>query len=82
MRNLKLPGQIDAKRLGKRRELLGDLDKIRRDIDTKGDLEGLDSEETAKLLGIDVALVRQRLHRARLRLRAVLTELVGEEDAR
>jgi hypothetical protein len=43
VRNLKLPGQIDAKRLGKRRELLGDLDKIRRDIDTKGDLEGLDT---------------------------------------
>src|SRR6266542_2794359 len=43
VRNLKLPGQIDAKRLGKRRELLGDLDRIRRDIDTKGDLEGLDT---------------------------------------
>jgi hypothetical protein len=43
VRNLKLPGQIDAKRLGKRRELLSDLDKIRRDIDTKGDLEGLDT---------------------------------------
>src|SRR5215468_6139189 len=43
VRNLKLPGQIDAKRLGKRRELLGDLDRIRRDIDTRGDLEGLDT---------------------------------------
>src|SRR5438552_7408714 len=32
VRNLKLPGTIDAKRLGRRRELLGDLDKIRRDI--------------------------------------------------
>jgi Protein of unknown function (DUF1501) len=43
VRNLKLPGHIDAKRLGRRRELLGELDKIRRDIDTKGDLEGLDT---------------------------------------
>jgi hypothetical protein len=43
VRNLKLPGVVDAKRLGRRRELLGELDKIRRDIDTRGDLEGLDS---------------------------------------
>jgi len=43
VRNLKLPGQIDAKRLGKRRELLADIDKIRRDVDTKGDLGGLDT---------------------------------------
>ena len=37
-RNLKLPGQVDAKRLDGRRELLGELDKIRRDIDTRGDI--------------------------------------------
>ena len=43
VRNLKLPGQVDAKRLGRRRELLGELDRIRRDIDTRGDLEGLDT---------------------------------------
>jgi hypothetical protein len=43
VRNLKLPGAIDAKRLGRRRELLGELDKIRRDIDTRGDIDGLDS---------------------------------------
>jgi hypothetical protein len=43
VRNLKLPGTIDAGRLGRRRELLGELDKIRRDIDTRGDLEGLDT---------------------------------------
>src|SRR5262249_57193275 len=35
VRNLKLPGVVDAKRLGRRRELLEDLDKIRRDIDTR-----------------------------------------------
>ena len=43
VRNLRLPGQVDAKRLGRRRELLGDLDRIRRDIDTRGDLKGLDT---------------------------------------
>ena len=42
VRNLKLPGVVDAERLGRRRELLGELDKIRRDIDTRGDLKGLD----------------------------------------
>jgi RNA polymerase sigma-70 factor (ECF subfamily) len=41
------------------------------------DLEGLDTEETATLLGVEVAAVRQRLHRARLMLRARLTQLVG-----
>ncbi len=43
VRNLKLPGVVDAQRLGRRRELLMDLDKIRRDIDTRGDIEGLDT---------------------------------------
>src|ERR1051325_1042256 len=31
VRNLKLPGAVDAQRLGRRRELLGELDGIRRD---------------------------------------------------
>lgn len=43
VRNLKLPGRIDASRLGRRTELLRDLDTIRRDIDTRGDLTGLDT---------------------------------------
>jgi hypothetical protein len=43
VRNLKLPGVVDAQRLGRRRELLRDLDTIRRDIDARGDLEGLDT---------------------------------------
>ena len=43
VRNLKLPGVVDAKRLGRRRELLKDLDNIRRDIDARGDVEGLDT---------------------------------------
>src|SRR5262245_1885895 len=43
VRNLRLPGAVDARRLGRRRELLKELDTIRRDIDTRGDLEGLDT---------------------------------------
>jgi hypothetical protein len=43
VRNLKLPGAVDARRLGRRRELLRDLDNIRRDIDGRGDIEGLDT---------------------------------------
>lgn len=43
VRNLRLPTRIDASRLSRRRELLQDLDKIRRDIDTKGDIAGLDT---------------------------------------
>jgi hypothetical protein len=43
VRNLKLPGVVDAKRLGRRRELLKDLDTIRRDVDARGDIEGLDT---------------------------------------
>ena len=43
VRNLKLPSQIDASRLNRRQDLLRDLDAIRRDIDLKGDLVGLDT---------------------------------------
>jgi RNA polymerase sigma-70 factor (ECF subfamily) len=38
------------------------------------DLEGWDSEEISQHLGITRELVRQRLHRARLALRALLTD--------
>ncbi|MFT5324915.1 MAG: hypothetical protein ACI8P0_002781 [Planctomycetaceae bacterium] len=43
VRNLKLPGRVDNSRLGRRQGLLGKLDHIRRDIDLKGDIEGLDT---------------------------------------
>src|SRR5262249_60690555 len=43
VRTLKSPGVAEAKRLGRRRELLKDLDKTRRDIDARGDIEGLDT---------------------------------------
>ena len=43
VKNLKLPARVDGTRLDRRKQLLHDLDTIRRDIDTKGDLEGLDT---------------------------------------
>jgi len=43
VRNLKLPGRVDAARLARRRNLLSTLDTIRRDIDRNGDIEGLDT---------------------------------------
>jgi hypothetical protein len=43
VRNLRLPGRVDASRLNRRRDLLQSLDTIRRDVDTRGDLGGLDT---------------------------------------
>jgi RNA polymerase sigma-70 factor (ECF subfamily) len=43
------------------------------------DLEGLETDEVASLLDLDVVLVRQRLHRARVFLRAHLEKLIGGE---
>jgi hypothetical protein len=43
VKNLKLPGRVPADRLGRRKDLLHSLDTVRRDIDTKGDLYGLDT---------------------------------------
>lgn len=42
VRNMKLPGRVNAERLDRRKNLLGQIDKIRRDVDTKGDIDGLD----------------------------------------
>ena len=42
------------------------------------DLEGMDTEEVANMLGISRGLVRQRLHRARLGLRGFLAPLLQE----
>src|SRR5438270_1622616 len=39
VRNVRLPGQVDAGRLDRRRQLVSDLDTIRRDLDAKGDIE-------------------------------------------
>ncbi|VTS01793.1 DUF1501 domain-containing protein [Tuwongella immobilis] len=43
VRNLRMPGRVNSQRLERRRELLTDLDGIRRDLDLRGDMQGLDT---------------------------------------
>jgi RNA polymerase sigma-70 factor, ECF subfamily len=45
------------------------------------DLEGLDTEETARLLDTSCTVVKTRLHRARQALRTVLDPHLREEIA-
>jgi RNA polymerase sigma-70 factor, ECF subfamily len=54
------------------RAALRDLDGAHRAALVLRDLEGLSSEEAAAVLGVTPATVRQRAHRARLKLRAAL----------
>jgi RNA polymerase sigma-70 factor (ECF subfamily) len=54
------------------REGLNRLSDEQRAVFVLRDLEGMDTEEVATMLGISRGLVRQRLHRARLGLRGVL----------
>ncbi|MDX1948737.1 MAG: DUF1501 domain-containing protein [Pirellulaceae bacterium] len=42
VKNLKLPGRVQPDRLDRRRNLLSQLDGVRRDLDTKGDIAGID----------------------------------------
>lgn len=48
-----------------------------RELLTLRDLEGLPGEETAALLGISLAAMKSRLHRARMTLAAHITEVSG-----
>jgi RNA polymerase sigma-70 factor (ECF subfamily) len=50
------------------------LPEILRLVFVLRDVEGLSTEETAELLGITVPTVKTRLHRARLALRAAITD--------
>lgn len=43
------------------------------------DLEGLSNSETAEAMGLSVAAVKSRLHRARLTLRGLLSEYFGKK---
>jgi len=61
-------------------KVLDDLPESFRAVFVLRDLEGLDTGEAADVLGIQDELVRQRLHRARLMVRARLDELVGGES--
>lgn len=57
VRNLRLPGRVPVERLEQRRSLLADIDGLRRDVDTKGDLVGLDDfyRDAMEMVTSDVA---------------------------
>jgi RNA polymerase sigma-70 factor (ECF subfamily) len=63
------------------RAALAALDESHRAALVLRDLEGLSSEEAADILGTSAAAVRQRAHRARLRLRAMLLDIAPGTQA-
>jgi hypothetical protein len=71
VRNLKLPGRVSTARLDDRRGLLEELDTIRRDIDTAGNLEGLDRfyRDAMEMITSDRALAAFDIGREDVRLR-------------
>lgn len=62
------------------REGLERLSEDQRAVFIMRDLEGMDTDEVAKALGISRGLVRQRLHRARLGLRGALEVFMTERS--
>jgi len=74
----RIDDMVDDKRLALRvRQALGQLDDGQRAALVLRDLEGLTAEEASEVLGISPEAVRQRAHRARLRLRELLGDLVS-----
>jgi RNA polymerase sigma-70 factor, ECF subfamily len=61
--------------------VIGELDPIFRVAFLLRDVEGLSTEETAKILGISVAAVKSRLLRARLRLRQKLNKYFRRSES-
>lgn len=61
------------------REAIERLPETHRSVLLLRDIEELDTEATAALLGISTTAVKTRLHRARQALRALLTPAFGEE---
>jgi hypothetical protein len=78
VRNLKLPGRVTVDRLERRRELLTSVDTIRRDIDSKGDIAGIDKfyRDAMEMITSDAALRAFDVHREDPRLR----EKYGRND--
>jgi hypothetical protein len=71
VRNLKLPGRVGIDRLERRRELLTSVDTIRRDIDARGDIVGIDKfyHDALEMITSDKALRAFDIHREDPRLR-------------
>lgn len=61
---------------GKAREVMARLPDMYRDAFVLRDLEEMSTADVAKALGLELATVRQRVHRARLMVRGYLSELV------
>jgi len=78
VRNLKLPGRVPVDRLQRRRELLTSVDTIRRDIDARGDIVGIDKfyTDALEMITSDKALRAFDIQREDPRLR----ERYGRND--
>ena len=78
VRNMKLPGNLTVNRLERRQQLLGQVDTIRRDIDTKGDIVGLDKfyRDAFEMVTNEKALRAFDIHKEDPRLR----EKYGRND--
>ncbi len=78
VRNMKLPGNLTVNRLERRQQLLGQVDTIRRDIDTKGDIVGLDKfyRDAFEMVMNEKALRAFDIHKEDPRLR----EKYGRND--
>jgi RNA polymerase sigma-70 factor (ECF subfamily) len=66
-----------------REKMLGALEKLPPDYRAAfilRDMEGFSNAETGEALGISVAAVKSRLHRARLTLRGLLSSYFGKKD--
>jgi RNA polymerase sigma-70 factor (ECF subfamily) len=61
----------------KARDVIWRLPDLYRDAFVLRDLEEMATAEVARVLGVEPATVRQRVHRARLMLRGYLSDLVG-----
>jgi RNA polymerase sigma-70 factor (ECF subfamily) len=60
------------------RKRIDELPEIYRTVLMLRDIEGLENEEVARLLGVNIGTVKTRLHRARLALRTLLDPHVRE----
>ncbi len=72
---------VHRKMLAQRvRAALAGLDESQRAAVVLRDLEGMSSEDAAGILGVTAQVVRQRAHRARLRLREQLADLLRQRS--
>ncbi len=62
-------------------EAMGALDPMYREVLLLRDVEGLSAPEVAEVLGVTVAAVKSRLHRARLEVRERVAPLLGLPSA-